>query len=62
MHLKLKGIFSDEQPTLIIFLSSDATRFRGLFVCFKSQVAMKNYKVKFIGTIQLNFSVSLSHA
>lgn len=58
MHLKLKGSFSDEQPTLIIFLSSNATRFGGLFVCFKSQVAMRNYKVIFIGTIQLNFSVS----
>lgn len=34
----------------------------GLFACFKSQIAIKNYKVKFNGTTKLNFSVSLSHA
>lgn len=34
----------------------------GLFFGFKSQIAMKKYKVNLIGTTKLNFSTSLSHA
>lgn len=61
MHLKKswKRIFLMESLHWKFF---KAVTQPGLFFGFKSQIAMKKYKVNLIGTTKLNFSTSLSHA